>query len=78
MVSISYAFFDKQILEKYCTNRLSDSIKKTEKIIYHNYGESQYIFSNIQDTSSPDAPIYKILQAAGVIEIPTELTPIAP
>ncbi len=78
MVSISYAFFDKQILEKYCTNRLSDSIKKTEKIIYHNYGESQYIFSNIQDTSSPDAPIYKILQAACVIEIPTELTPIAP
>lgn len=54
-----------------------ENIEKDE-IIHHFVGLQVHEFSNIQDTSSPDAPIYKILQAAGVIEIPTELTPIAP
>ena len=54
-----------------------ENIEKDE-IIHHFVGLQVHEFSNIKDTSSPDAPIYKILQAAGVIEIPTELTPIAP
>ena len=54
-----------------------ENIEKDE-IIHHFVGPQVHEFSNIKDTSSPDAPIYKILQAAGVIEIPTELTPIAP
>lgn len=59
------------------TWRSQENIEKDE-IIHHFVGPQVHEFSNIKDTSSPDAPIYKILQAAGVIEIPTELTPIAP
>ena len=59
------------------TWRSQENIEKDE-IIHHFVGPQVHEFSNIKDTSSPDAPIYKILQAACVIEIPTELTPIAP
>lgn len=59
------------------TWRSQENIEKDE-IIHHFVVPQVHEFSNIKDTSSPDTPIYKILQAAGVIEIPTELTPIAP
>lgn len=75
---VSGFVFEDEFLEKYCENRLKSPIKDKRKIICHKNDASYCIFDNIQDTSSPDAPIYKILQAAGVIEIPTELTPIAP
>lgn len=51
-----------------------ENIEKDE-IIHHFVVPQVHEFSNIQDTSSPDAPIYKILQAAGVIELSPELTP---
>jgi hypothetical protein len=64
--------FDRSVLPKYCCHGTQND---TDKIIYTINANHEYIFSNIQDTSSPDAPIYKILQAAGLIELSPELTP---
>ena len=74
-LSITGISIDQNILDKYCENYFLNY--SGTKIFYY-ISKNVYHFYNIKDTSSPDAPIYKILQATGVIEIPTELTPIAP
>lgn len=74
-LTITGISIDQNILDKYCYEDFLGH--NGTKILYYIL-KNVYYFYNIKDTSSPDAPIYKILQAACVIEIPTELTPIAP
>lgn len=74
-LSITGISIDQNILDKYCEKYFSNY--SGTRIFYY-ISKNVHHFRNIKDTASPDAPIYKILQAAGVIEIPTELTPIAP
>ncbi len=69
---------NEDLIKDYCVYYENQTASQEDKIIYSEVGYCEYEFYHIKDTSSPDAPIYKILQAAGVIEIPTELTPIAP
>lgn len=69
---------NEDLIKDFCVYYENQTASQEDKIVYSEVGYCEYGFYHIKDTSSPDAPIYKILQAAGVIEIPTELTPIAP
>lgn len=69
---------NEDLIKDFCVYYENQTASQKDKIVYSEVGYCEYEFYHIKDTSSPDAPIYKILQAAGVIEIPTELTPIAP
>lgn len=74
-LSITGISIDQNFLDKYCDKYFFRH--SGTRILYYIY-KNAYHFYNIKDTASPNAPIYKLLQAAGVIEIPTELTLIAP
>lgn len=63
------------ILKKYCYQTpILRQVIRYDRINYSCFG-NEYIFTNIQDTSSQDAPIYKLLLESGIFDKATETEP---
>ncbi len=50
--------------------------RSPEDIIEYHYFEMRHSFHNIKDTSSPDAPIYQILEKAGFLDNANDKAPV--